>query len=212
MRKGGIDREGQQRLVVVPPAEGQRSGEARALGELQVACGAQCLQRVRRPERRPPAAWRRGRVGQVQRVVPRQGVVEVLEPGAGVSGPNHAALVRPGGADVHVVRPRVVGQRDLVVVREPEAGPPRQLTGMLRRREAAGDVDLGGRGRAGAHGADVPPFSKVELRGNRRIDVEVLRGLRVVGEHEYALPLRGEGRLGVDAVELGNLIPGSRRR
>ena len=64
-------------------------------------------------------------IGQHQRVVPGQRVGFVVEPRTVVAGAEHRLVIRPLKAHVHVVGARPVGQRDLVVVAEPEARPPR---------------------------------------------------------------------------------------
>ena len=146
------------------------------------------------------------RIGQHQRVVPGQRVGFVVEPRTVVAGAEHRFVVRPLEAHVQVVGAGPVGQRDLVVVAEPEACPPRQLPRVLRRREAAGEVDVGRRCGADAKRADLAALAQVELRRDRWVDVEVRLALRVVVQQQHPRSALDERGARIDAVELRDLV------
>ena len=67
----------------------------------------------------------------------------------------------------------------------PKLDAPRQLAGVLRRREPAGDVELRRRRGAHANGADVAALAQIELRRNPQVGVEVLLLLRFIGQHQH---------------------------
>ena len=133
----------------------------------------------------------------------------IVEPRSAVGDAQHVLRVRPLGADREVVGPRVVGQRHLDVVAEPEAGAPRQLAAVLLRGEAGRDVELRRRRGDDVDASDVAPLAQLELRRDRDVGVEarsVLGGaLRRVIEQQRAAAAR-IGRLRVDAVELRDLL------
>ena len=170
----GVDRERQQRRIVAPDAVREEAGELRPLRELRVAAGAHGVGGVGRPERHPPPSGvgPAGRRRQAQRAVPNQRVVLIVEPRAGVGDAQHVALVVPLGADREVVGARAVGQRHLDVVAEAEAGAPRQLAGVLLRRERRRQVELLRRRELDVEPADVPALAEIELGRERHVEVQ----------------------------------------
>ena len=169
LRQRRVDRERLKRFVVAPRPERDEACDLRAARKLREARGTHGLRRVGGPERHAPTAGGACRVSQAQRAVPLERVIQVVEPRTGVGHAKHLAVVRPLGAEIEVVGPRVVRQRDLDVVAEPETGAPRELADVTLRGEGRGQVERRPRRRDQAHVADVASLLEIELRGDRHI-------------------------------------------
>ena len=166
-----VNRERLERLIVVPEAVRHEARELRLVRELRVAGGADGIGGVGRPERLASLgrSKTRGVIGEAKRVVPDEGVGEVVEPRAGVRDPQQVAPLHPLGPDGDIIRPRVVGQCHLDVVREAERAAPRQLATVTRGRERRFHVECGRRRRQHTERSNVAPLHEIELGSDRDI-------------------------------------------
>ena len=196
----GVDRPGDERLVLILRRELKSTVQRRPAGQLIEAGGADDVHIVVRGERHASlcravavavATWvvrsvgRRKTVieiGDADRVIPHETLERVGEPRSVPSDAEHRLGVRPGGPEPDVIGPLVDRQWDFDGIVEREGRAPGLGAVPLRCREARIDVHARGRRIRQPEDRRVAAVAQVEgvrhrvIAGRRRLRLSRLRG------------------------------------